>query len=788
MEKAIRKKKHGFITFIRVSLLSLALVALCFVLFVAAKFGDLDSWNDFDPSSILDAEQTLVIYDIAGQEITRLHGHEDRVPISIKDIPTLIREAFVSAEDARFYDHPGVDVIRIAGAAWEDIKAGAYVQGASTISQQLIKLSHLSATKTMSRKIEEAVLACQMETIYSKDEILEMYLNYVYFGGGYYGIEAASLGYFGVHASDLSVSQAALLAGILKSPSKYAPHLDYDASVGRRNLILGLMSDYGYLNESQLASAKAEEMIILHTGIAVEERGYYVDTAIRDAINLLGISSDALLTGGYRIYTAMDPLIQAKCEEIFLDGSFFPEGAESAIVVQEAGTGLVNAVVGGRGNYKTAMAFNRATDIRRQPGSVIKPIISYAPALETHGYTAASLLLDEPTSFADYTPRNYGNKYYGWVTLREAVTRSLNVPAVKVLSDIGVKEGKTFAESCGISFDNSDTSLTLALGGFTYGVSPWQIAGAYAAFASGGIYNSPTVIQKITDSAGNTIYQYQGENRRIMSEQNAYILTSMLKSAIEEGTGHRLSQLGIPLAGKTGTVGQEEGNRDAWMACYSVDYAAVVWMGYDSSDKGSLPSDATGGKYPALVLGELFSGIYKDKQARDFSLPLGVNTYKLDKRTLESTHDAVLATALTPRSAIISEVFVEGSQPASQSTYWVVPSPPGNFSVTLGINDKPSISFVGRESFALYNLYRQEGASTPVFTETWQGRGNVRYTDESALPGRTYTYYVMPVHVEMQVGGGKVHGPSTQKLSITTKTAVIDIEIPSMRTSPSATT
>ncbi len=778
MEKKGKIKKRGFRIFLKSFLLALVLGGLCFVLFVAAKFWDLDAWHDFDPANILGAEQTLVLYDGTGKELTRLHGREDRVPISIEDIPPHVRAAFISAEDARFYEHPGVDVVRIAGAAWEDIKAGGYVQGASTISQQLIKLSHLTAIKTMSRKLEEAVLACQMETMYSKDEILEMYLNYVYFGGGYYGIEAAALGYFGVHAKELSAAQAALLAGILKSPSNFAPHLNYKASVGRRDTILNLMGQYGYLSEAQLNTAKAEEMVILHDGSTAEQRGYYVDTVLRSATELLGISSEELLTGGYRIYSALDPALQSRCEEIFADDEYFPEGAQAAIVVQEAGTGLVRALVGGRGAYETAMAFNRATDIRRQPGSLIKPIIAYAPALESHGYTAASLLLDEPTSFADYTPSNYGSKYYGWVTLREAVTRSLNVPAVKVLSEIGLADGKAFAQSCGVAFDQSDTSLTLALGGFTYGVSPWQMAGAYAAFASGGVYNSPTVIQKITDGSGTILYQYQGENRRVLSEQNAYILTSMLQSAIEEGPGHRLGQLDIPLAGKTGTVGQDEGNRDAWMACYSADYAATVWMGYDSSGDGAMPSDATGGKYPALVLGALFSGVYQDKQPREFAMPAGVNVYKLDKRTLENTHEAVLATALTPKSAVLSEVFVEGSQPTAQSTYWVVPSPPAGFAVSLGMDGRPAIVFTGRESFAVYQLYRQEGASSPVLIKDWQGCGSVRYTDESALPGRTYTYYIMPVHVEMRVGGGRVQGPATQKKTVATKAAVIDIKIP----------
>ena len=779
MEAISRKNKGGILRALRWVLLLMVLAVLGFVLFMAAQLWDLDAWQDFDPANILGAQQSLILYDGENGEILRLHDKEDRVSIPLSDVPDLVQKAFISAEDARFYEHPGVDVIRIVGAAWADIKAGGYVQGASTISQQLIKLSHLTADKTISRKLEEAVLACQMETRYSKDEILEMYLNYVYFGGGYYGIEAAALGYFGVHAKDLSVAQGAMLAGILKSPSNYAPHLDFEASLARRDTVLSLMAEYGYLDDQGLADAKGETMVILHDGTASEEgRNYYVDAALQDAMEILQIDSETLLSGGYRIYTAMDSAIQNQCEAIFQQDDLFPGDAQGAIVVQEAGTGLIRAMVGGRGAYDTAMAFNRATDIRRQPGSVIKPVIAYAPALEGYGYTAATMLLDEPTTFAEYSPRNFGNQYYGWVTLREAVTRSLNVPAVKVLSDIGVSAGKAFAQSCGIPFDPQDTSLTLALGGFTYGVSPLQIAGAYAAFASQGIYNTPTCIQRITDSTGKELYVYEPENRRVMSEQNAYILTSMLQSAIQEGTGHRLKDLDIPLAGKTGTVGEGEGNRDAWMACYSADYAAAVWIGYDTSQDGALPQDATGGKYPALILEQLFQGLYQDRAPKEFSMPSGVNAYKLDKRTLEMFHEPVLATALTPSSAIQTEVFVEGTQPTAQSSYWVVPSPPGEFRVYLGGDGKPQITFTGRESFAQYQLYRQKGTESPQLIKTWDGKGAVTYGDDSALPGCTYTYYILPVHQEMNVGGEQVKGPATKKVTVTTPEAVIDVEIP----------
>ncbi|HMM30287.1 MAG TPA: PBP1A family penicillin-binding protein [Clostridia bacterium] len=761
-----QKKRGGIKRLFKGLFFTLFVVVAAFVLFFAVKILNLDAWSKFDAHKILDVEQTLIVYDTQGNEYTRLHGLEDRVWVPLSEVPDIVVKAFVSAEDTRFYEHFGVDIIRIFGAAWQDIKAGSYVQGASTISQQLIKLSHLTAEKTMSRKLEEAVLAYQMEQRYSKDEIMEMYLNYVYFGGGYYGIEAAALGYFGVHAHDLTVAQGAMLAGVLKSTVKFAPHLNFEASLERRNLVLALMCEQGYLTEAEKESAQAEVAVIVHNPDVQAKRGYYVDQALSDAAKLLGVDSDTLLTGGYRIYTAMDTELQQYCEAVFSDKAMFPtEDCEGALVIQQANTGLVAALVGGR-ESTTPMAFNRATAIRRQPGSVIKPVIVYAPALEEYGFTAASMLLDEPTDFNGYAPSNFGDKYYGWVTLREAVKRSLNVPAVKVLYQIGVNAGKSLAEECGIRFVEEDTSLTLALGGFTYGVSPWQIAGAYSCFASGGLYNTPTLIKKITDASGNVLYEYQPEQKRIISEQNNYILTSMLESAISEGTGRRLGELAIPLAGKTGTVGDENGNRDAWMAAYNAQYTAVVWMGYDSSENGeALPSNVTGGTYPALILRSIFGKLYENTAAPDFVMPSGIVECKIDLHALEAEHTALLASALTPKKSTTTELFVEGTQPTKQSDYWTVPFPAANFKVTLSADGYPQISFTARQDYVEYRLYREAG-ETPVLVSQWKGEKNIEYVDRSAAPGTSCLYYVVPVHPELTINGKEVTGPSSTKIGV----------------------
>ena len=746
---------------LKILLLAVTAAAVLFLLCGAVKTLGMDRWVDFDVYRITGCDRTSIIYDGQSDVVTRLHGVQDRTWVSISELQPSTVYAFISAEDARFFEHEGVDVIRIAGAIVADIKAGSYVQGASTISQQLIKLSHLTSEKTISRKAEEAALAYEMERQYSKEDILEMYLNYVYFGGGYYGIEAAAEGYFGVHASDLTLDQSAMLAGILKSPSGYAPHINYAASINRRNNILRLMQDYGYITDDEKKQAAAKRPTILHDK-REEYSGYYTDAVTKSAAALMGITVDELIRGGYSIYSAMDSDIQHYCEEMFKNGELFPaEDSEAAIVVLEPSTGMVVAMVGGR-SYTGGISFNRATDIRRQPGSVIKPVIAYAPAFEYLNYTAADMILDEETTFADYTPSNYGNKYYGWVTVREAVTKSLNVPAVKTLSAVGVYRAKDFAKRCGIEFDDKDDSLALALGGFTYGVSPLQIAGAYSCFASGGIYNTPTVIKKITDRNGLTVYEYRQDSRRVMSEANAYILTSMLKSVVTEGTGHRLNTLDIPIAGKTGTVGLANGNRDAWMAGYTPEYTAVVWQGYDSDRLGLLPSSATGGTYPALMLYELFNHIYPDGRSGDFEKPESVKQYSIDAKTLKKQHKAVLANAMTPQSSRVTEYFTEETAPEDVSGYWAVPGSAQNL---LAVREEGGVmvSFDCPDDFGMYTLWRSEAGKAEKPLMTWNGReGHIEYIDAAVKPGKGYRYRVTVKHEELLIGDEPVEGLTTR--------------------------
>ena len=724
-----------------------------------------DAWHLLDLEKIYTSEETLLITDKNGAIVSRLYLHENRVSVNAETLPAHVRNAFLAAEDARFYSHPGFDLIRIAGAALHDLKAGSYVEGASTVTQQLIKLTHLSAEKTLDRKVDEAILSYRLEQLLSKDEILTCYLNRVYFGGGYYGIEAAAEGYFGVHASELTLAQSALLAGVLKSPATYAPHLRPEASVGRRGVILDLMVEYGMIGAEEAARAKAEPLVLI-ADTDKQRHDSYIDLAMTEAADILGCDLDTLLTGGYTVETAMDLDAQRIAANAFRNDAYFPtygdKSCEGAFVLIDAKTGGVSAIMGGRNN-DAALGFNRATRIRRQPGSAIKPILVYAPALEA-GYTAASMLLDDATVFGDYTPRNANGRYAGWITMREAVTRSLNLPAVSLFRDLGVSRCKAFAARFGIPFDVRDESLTLALGGFTYGVSPYRLCGAYAALASGGIYRSPYVVTRITDRAGTELYRHEPDGTRVMSEGSAFILTSLLKSVAQTGTANLLSALPIPLAAKTGTVGDETGNRDIWLACYNPDYAAVVWMGFDDAENGRcLPKDCGGGTYPAMLLSEIFSALYPSGGAPDFSVPDSVILVPLDRVTLRSEHLAVLTTGLTPASESVSEYFVRGTEPRSVSDYWQLPEPPVDLSVTLS-GDAAEIAFTPPSRYMNYRLYREDAEGFSVLAATFEAPiYPVRYTDPVDRLHGAYAYYVVPVHPSLLSDGAPLCGRPSAK-------------------------
>ena len=725
---------------------------------------DVSSWQRLDPARLTGLAQTGAIYDKDGAYVTTLVGKENRTVIAMDTLPDHVVNAFLAAEDLRFYKHPGFDVTRIFGALVSNLRTGGFAQGASTITQQLAKLSHLSSQKTIARTLEEIWLAVQIEHDYTKDEILEMYLNFIYFGQGAYGIQAAAEVTFGVDAKDLSPAQAACLAAAIKAPSAYAIQSRPEANRERRNYILSTMLHEGMLTQAEYDAALAEELSPLEDAAAQTAYGWFVDAVLEEAELQLDVSAETLLAGGYRIDTTLDSAMQSVLDEQYTRDVFPKNNADgtpvqSAAACVDTATGAVRAIVGGR-EYTTRRGLNRATQLRRQPGSALKPLAVYAPAIEYAGWTCASVILDEPTSFGSYRPRNAGNAYYGNVTVRTALKNSLNIPAVKVLQSIGLSNSRKYLSAVGIPLDDRDSNLSLALGSMTYGASPVQMAAAYAPFANGGTFHAPYFIERITDRDGVIVYQHQDSGNRVLSPQSAYLMTSLLKTVTASGTGSRLSGAGTPVAGKTGTVNETGGgNRDVWMAAYTPALSVAVWMGYDNPDSSHrLPNSVSGGTNPATLARNFLKAWYTGRDKPDFTRPKGIVTAEIDKKAIEWRGQPMLATSLTPSAYRITEYFREGTQPTKASDVWKAPAQAKSFYVTHNDSGQPLL-VIEPAATAVYRIQRDAVGESFILTELRGSAGEtLYYADSKAAPGVTYTYRVIPVHAELLDNGILLEG------------------------------
>jgi penicillin-binding protein 1A len=606
-------------------------------------------------------------------------------------MPSHLIDAFIATEDVRFKQHFGIDIKRIFGAFIADIRNRSFSEGASTLTMQLVRNAILEdQEKKIERKIKEALLAIQVERHYTKDEILTFYLNEIYFGHGTNGVQAAAQTYFGKNVGDLTLGESAMLAGIVRNPRIYSPFLNPENAINIRNVVLNNMVRYNKISQAEADEAKKEKLQLAdYKKSNFYAYPWFTDYVIDQAEDLLeaaGLDSSLLYTGGLKIYSTLDPNIQKAAEEAYNEESFFPKSTtndpiQSAMVVMDPKTGQVKALIGGR-EHETKRGLNRATNIKRQPGSAIKPIAVYAPALEL-GFSPSSVVDDVPTTFGTaskpYKPTNYDGRYRGLITMREAVQYSVNVPAVKFLSTIGISEGFNFAKKLGLPLDDkNDKNLSLALGGLTHGVSPLDLAAAYAAFDNQGVYIEPYVITKIVDQNGNTIVDVNPKKTIAMKEQTAYLMTDMLKTVVDSGTGTR-AKLNRPVAGKTGTTQLPDkpifnnvrgnSNKDAWFAGYTPELVGVVWMGYDNDvDENGKPNylkQVYGGQYPARIWKSVMEKSLKDVPVSSFTKPPGIVSQAVDIKTGQLPSD------LTPDGFIKNEIFAKNNVPTETSNVWV---------------------------------------------------------------------------------------------------------------------
>jgi penicillin-binding protein 1A len=569
----------------------------------------------FDPQQLYGDNNTL-LYDQDEQVFSSLHAVENRTDVKLEKIPSQLIEAFIATEDREFYNHHGINILGIARAGFTDIKSGDLTaQGASTITQQLARNSFLSTDKKVIRKLREIILALKLEHNYSKDEILEMYLNKVYFGAGAYGVQAAANTYFGKDVNQLNLAESTLIAGLVQSPDNYNPFAHLDKAQERQKIVLESMVSTGYIDEATAEKTSEVSIQLVKAQPATTQYGYFRDAVIEETIKILaGIpgyedAENAVYTAGLKIYTAIDLPLQAYAEEFCTNANNFPSNnkdgqkVQVGMVILDNNSAAVKAVIGGR-EYLQQRGLNRATSAYRQPGSSIKPITVYTTALEK-GFTPYTMLNDAPVSYKTvggvWTPKNYDSVYRGYISMQTAIRYSVNSYAVQLMDKVGVHAGFDTAQSMGLSLidssDKNDLNLAaLALGGLTKGVTPMQMAGAYCTFGNTGLYNRPHFIEKIVDSKGAVIYQFHYDPRRVMTEQTFWSMNDMLQAVVQSGTGTRAKVPNVSTAGKTGTT---ENLTDVWFCGVTPTYAGAVWMGYD--DPGKKMVNVAGGGYPALM-------------------------------------------------------------------------------------------------------------------------------------------------------------------------------------------
>ena len=562
----------------------LFICAICLMIMGASVlygFSSLFAPPNMDETLIPDAASQF--YDINGNVIYTTLSEERRVPVSIDKIPKHVQQAFIAIEDNRFYEHSGIDYRGTARALVSTL-SGREVQGGSTITQQLAKNAFLTQERSIIRKIKEAFIAKELEHKYTKDEILTMYLNQIYFGQGAYGIESASLYYFGKHVQNLDIAEAATLAAIPKSPNYYNPFENPKESKNRQELVIDQMVKYGFISADSAAKAKAEKMVYSTSHKQQNNpRGYFFDMISQKVIAEVG--ADALYKGGLKIYTTLDMDMQLAAEKAmrhlpnyYTDGKKLTQ-PQMALAAVDPKTGYVKAMIGGRGQDK----FNRATLAVRQPGSAFKPFV-YLTAMQ-NGFTPASIIEDKEEEFAKgWKPQNSDMQWHGKVSLRTALKRSLNVPTIKLAREVGVDKIVANVEKMGIttlvdSGAYSDVNLAMALGGLSKGVNPLEMASAYGVLATNGLYNKPIALLKIVDRDGKVLYQAKPQSKRVVDAASAYLTTNMLEDVLVSGTGGGMG-IGRPAAGKTGTT---DTYIDAWFVGYTPDLSTAVWVGDDNN-------------------------------------------------------------------------------------------------------------------------------------------------------------------------------------------------------------
>lgn len=601
-------------------------------------------------------------------------GTERREYIEYKDIPEALKNAILTTEDARFYEHDGIDPIRLGGAVIANVKDGFGSEGASTLSQQIIKMSYLDYTnKTLARKAQEAWLALELEQKYSKNDILEIYVNKVYMSDRVHGMQTASEHYFGKSVKDISLAQTALLAGMPQSPNNYNPYEHPEAAKKRRDQVLTNMYSHNKITKDEMTAAQKTP---INTGLRSqkdrEDKIYKYDSYVTQVLSEIPKEYD-VYRDGLTIHTALDRSAQEYTEKMLNTNeivNFSDKEMQAGIVLQDTKNGRVQAIGGGR-NQKVTRGYNYATQVKRSVGSTMKPIADYGPAFEYLDWSTAHILEDEPYTYTGGTPiNNWDFGYKGPISVRQALYQSRNIPALKTLQAVGLEKSEQFVNKLGITYDKGQNVESNSIGANSS--NPMQMAGAYAAFGNKGIYNKPHTIIKIVLSDGETEIDTEPKSTVAMKESTAYMVSDVLKDVLSIGTGTSAAVPGVPAAGKTGTTNIPPeftskyyypggAARDSWFAGYTTNYSIAVWTGYDDKKKYVSASEQ---KIAQRMFSKLMAHASANKNTADFKMPSNVVSVPI----LKGSNPIARAASGTSSDKVSYELFLAGTAPTKTAS------------------------------------------------------------------------------------------------------------------------
>lgn len=679
------------------------------------------------------------IFDKNGNELEYTKNLKNNY-IKLNEIPKETIQAFISIEDKNFYKHNGLNYKRIIKATINNIKSKSMSEGASTITQQLVKNKFLSNEKTISRKIKEAYLTKKLEKKESKNKILETYLNTIYFGNGAYGIGNASKKFFDKSPQDLTLSESCLVAGIIKSPKNYSPINNLENSINRRNLVLSEMLKDNKISENQYSNAINENIDV--SKISSDDFGnkdLYSQFVLKEASEILNTDIGNIIMGGYKIYTNQDSEIQASLnKEIFNDNNYhinsYGNIADSLSMIIDNQT---NSVIAIQGKSKYDLL-----DFKRQPGSLIKPILTYAPAIEEGKICAKSQILDEPINIGGYTPHNVGNTYSGYVSVEDCVAKSLNIPTIKITEEMGLNKCINYAKKCGIDFSsNNDFNYSVCLGGLTYGTSLKEITDAYSVFTHSGIYSKSTFINKIFDNSKKSIYNNKLTETNVFTPQTSYLMSDIMKYSVKNGTSKKLSKLNFDVAGKTGTVAVKNSNNntDAYSLAYTSSHTMAVWLGnYSMDEKHFLEGKNNGGTYCTQIISNVFDDIYSDYTPSNFSKPDNIEEVTIDGKTLSEDHLVVLGENIPERYQEKCLMSINHKPTVYSCKFEDIE--PFDFQITT-FKNSCQISFDSKD-YLIYKIYRESDFGKELLTTIKNRDGGIDFVDKNIEFNKSYNYYI----------------------------------------------